>query len=297
MTVADRRAARPEPPPEAPATAQAASATLSGARIQPRLGLDLATLLGLVAGFAVIAAAMILGGSVRAFVDPPSLLIVFGGTAAVTMISFSLPDLAAARRMVPRTLVAARRSPRRAARQMLLLAEAARKTGIDTLKSLLPELRGEPFLYRGVALITEGLAAEEIERVLTAEAEAEMAGQAKAIAVLRRAAEVAPAMGLIGTLVGLVQMLGHLDDPAAIGPGMALALLTTFYGAVLGNMVLTPLAGKLEAIADSEVLVKNLYLIGSGSIARQENPRRLEMLLNTALPPGSRIRHFDRQPA
>jgi chemotaxis protein MotA len=113
-------------------------------------------------------------------------------------------------------------------------------------------------------------------------------------AVLRRAAEVAPAMGLIATLVGLVQMLGSLNNPAAIGPGMAVALIATFYGAVLGNMILTPLAGKLETNAEQDGLIRTLYLIASVSIARQENPRRLEMLLNAVLPPGSRVTYFDR---
>jgi chemotaxis protein MotA len=113
--------------------------------------------------------------------------------------------------------------------------------------------------------------------------------------VLRRASEVAPAMGLIGTLVGLVQMLGSLSDPSAIGPAMALALLTTFYGAVLGNVVLSPLAAKVERAAEEDALVKTLYTIGAVSIARQENPRRLEMLLNAVLPPGKRIQYFDRE--
>jgi len=111
--------------------------------------------------------------------------------------------------------------------------------------------------------------------------------------ILRRAAEVAPAMGLIGTLVGLVQMLGNLDDPSAIGPAMAVALLTTFYGAVLGNMVFAPLASKLERKSDEEALLNEIYLLGITSIARQESPRRLEVLLNTILPPANRISYFD----
>ena len=101
-------------------------------------------------------------------------------------------------------------------------------------------------------------------------------------------------MGLIGTLVGLVQMLGALNNPAAIGPAMAVALLATLYGAVLGNMILTPLAGKIESVAEQDSLIHTLYLTGSLSIARQENPRRLEMLLNSVLPQGSRVQYFDR---
>ena len=100
-------------------------------------------------------------------------------------------------------------------------------------------------------------------------------------------------MGLIGTLVGLVQMLGGLDNPSTIGPAMAVALLTTFYGAVLAYMVFNPLAAKLERRAEHERLLGTLYLMGVTSIARKENPRRLEMALNTALPPAIRVRNFN----
>ena len=115
----------------------------------------------------------------------------------------------------------------------------------------------------------------------------------RAASIIRRGSEVAPAMGLIGTLVGLVQMLAQLDDPSSIGPAMAVALLTTFYGAILGTIVLGPLSGKLERNSNSEAMIKNLVLTAMGSIARQENPRRLEMLLNSELPPDKRIRFFD----
>jgi chemotaxis protein MotA len=100
-------------------------------------------------------------------------------------------------------------------------------------------------------------------------------------------------MGLIGTLVGLVQMLSRLDEPSTIGPSMAVALLTTFYGAVLANLVFSPLASKLERNSREEALVDQIYLMGALSIGRQENPRRLEMLLNSLLPPDQRIKYFD----
>jgi len=100
-------------------------------------------------------------------------------------------------------------------------------------------------------------------------------------------------MGLIGTLIGLVQMLGNLDDPSTIGPAMAVALLTTFYGAVLANMVFSPMASKLERNSTEEAMVNTVYMMGAASIGRQENPRRLEMLLNSILPPSKRVQYFD----
>ena len=102
-----------------------------------------------------------------------------------------------------------------------------------------------------------------------------------------------PAWGLLGTPGGLVPMRGQLDATSTIGPSMAVALLTTFYGAVLSNMVFSPLAAKLERNSDEEMLLNNIYVTGVTSIGRQENPRRLEMLVNTLLSPADRVQHFD----
>ncbi len=263
--------------------------------MRARSTVDLATLFGLAGAFGVVVVAMVGGGTPGAYLDLPAFLIVGGGTLTVTAVSFSARDLGLAWRTLPSALFRPGVHPRAVARQMLLLAEAARRTGADTLRELLPELRGEPFLYRCLDLVTEGRPADDIDAVLGCEAEAATAAQVRTAAVLRRAAEVAPAMGLIGTLVGLVQMLGSLNNPSAIGPAMAVALLTTFYGAVLGNMILTPLAGKLETNAEQDNLIRTLYLTGAISMARQENPRRLEMLLNAVLPVGSRVQYFDRE--
>ena len=282
------RAKAAQPQPAAPAAAPGRGVRLRG-------GLDVATLVGLAAAGAVILLAITTGGSARAFLDPPSLLIVLGGTLAVTTASFSLGDVAVAWRSAAAVLVHQTLDPKGVARQVILLAEAARRAGPETLRNVLPELRGEPFLHRSVTLITEGHPPDTIEQMLTGEVEATAGALGKSAGVLRRASEVAPAMGLIGTLVGLVQMLGSLSDPSAIGPAMALALLTTFYGAVLGNVVLSPLAAKVERSAEEDALVKTLFTIGAVSIARQENPRRLEMLLNAVLPPGKRIQYFDRE--
>ncbi len=268
------------------------SDTLTSAR--GRYFLDVATLLGLAGAFGVVALTMTGGAGPSAYLDVPAFVIVIGGTVTVTAISFSLRDLGVARRIIPSAVLRTAWSPKAVARQILLLAEAAHRAGPETLEALLPELRGEVFLSRCLTLITEGHPPEEIERVLGQEADALALARLRTAAILRRAAEVAPSMGLIGTLVGLVQMLGSLNNPAAIGPAMAVALLATLYGAVLGNMILTPLAGKIETVAEQDSLIHTLYLTGSVSIARQENPRRLEMLLNSVLPAGSRVQYFDR---
>ncbi|HEY0418022.1 MAG TPA: MotA/TolQ/ExbB proton channel family protein [Acetobacteraceae bacterium] len=258
-----------------------------------RRGPDGATLLGLGGSLALIATAMALGGSATAFFDLPAALIVLAGTVAVTTISFGLSDIAGLPAALLKAVLRQGHDPQAVARLLLAMAEMAREHGPATLARLLPDLRGDPFTQHAVSLLAEGLPAETIERMLGSEIEAQCARHAGAGAILRRGAEVAPAMGLIGTLVGLVQMLGGLDDPGTIGPSMAVALLTTFYGAVLGNVVLAPLAGKLDRRSGEETLVRTLVLIGAASAARQENPRRLEMLLNAVLPPAQRIRYFE----
>jgi chemotaxis protein MotA len=259
----------------------------------PPRSFDGATVFGLAGAFTLITVAIVLGGSWGAFVDVPALLIVLGGTTAVTTISFSLTDIRTTQRIVAKSLFKTTRDAGEAARNVISLAETARQRGTLTLQDHLAGLRHEPYLARGLTLVIDGTPGAEAERLMRKELHAIADRHAKGASVLRRAADVAPAMGLIGTLVGLVQMLGNLEDPAAIGPAMAVALLTTFYGAVLGNMILAPLAGKLERKSDDEALVNEVYLLGVSSIGRQESPRRLETLVNTILPPSKRVSFFD----
>ena len=255
--------------------------------------MDFATILGLISGFALLAMAILLGGTPGAFIDAPSVLIVFGGTFAVTAMSHSIKEIIRVPKVALQALLHNAYDASKAASQMLELAELARDKGVLALQNIQPHLVSLPFLYQGVTMVFDGSKSEEIERVMISKGQAIASRHAKAAGVLRKAAEVSPAMGLIGTLVGLVQMLGQLDDPSTIGPSMAVALLTTFYGAVLSNMVFSPLAAKLERNSDEEMLLNNIYVTGVTSIGRQENPRRLEMLVNSLLSPADRVQHFD----
>lgn len=255
--------------------------------------IDVATLGGVVGAFAVIAAAMILGGSPGSFVDIPAILIVLGGTFLVTTVSFTLDEVARAQSVMLRAVLYHAETPEDAARRVLHLAGLARQKGPLALEEGVRTLRPSRFLAQAAQLVADGLPADEIEQILSRERQATRERHARSGGVLRRAGEVAPAMGLIGTLVGLVQMLGNLEDPSSIGPSMAVALLTTFYGAILANMVFNPLASKLERNSDVEALVNKIYAMGALSISRQENPRRLEILINTLLSPARRVAHFD----
>lgn len=254
---------------------------------------DFATIVGLLAGFGLVATAIILGGSPSSFVDLRSILIVIGGTLAVTTICFSFREMGRTAIVIMKTIFYSKHEPVDAAVQVLQLSQVARRHGVLSLQDSLDEIHDQPFLRKGVAMVVDGTTGEEVEGIMRRDLEATVQRHEKSASVLRKAAEFSPAMGLIGTLIGLVQMLGNLDDPTTIGPSMAVALLTTFYGAVLANMVFMPLAAKLERNSRQEEMVNTVYLMGAASIGRQENPRRLEMLLNSIMPPSQRIQFFD----
>ena len=155
---------------------------------------------------------------------------------------------------------------------MLKIAERSRKDGLLAVERVLPQLRRDPFLKRALGMLVDGIAVTEVERMLEDERRATVQRRLDSAEILRRAADIAPAMGLIGTLVGLVQMLGQLNDPSAIGPAMAVALLTTFYGAVLGTMVLAPLAAKLERVSSDERDLLAIYAAGAAAIGPRPRP-------------------------
>ena len=253
---------------------------------------DVATVFGIVGAFALIITAIVLGGSPYAFIDIPSICIVIGGTLGITTACYSFRDLGIAFRIVMSTVFYHSRNPSSAALHVLQLAELSRRKGLLAMEPYVPRLMNEEMLHKGLKMLLDGSTGDEIERIMHGEIQAAMRRHVRTVNVLRKAAEVSPAMGLIGTLVGLVQMLGNLSDPSAIGPSMAVALLTTFYGAILANMVFSPLAAKLERNSSEEALINQIHVMAATSIGRHENPRRLEMLLNTSLPPDHRIEYF-----
>ena len=260
-------------------------------RIGRRWGLiDGATLFGIAGAFVLMALAIVLGGSVLAFLDFPSVLIVIGGTVLITTASYSWGDMLRAGQDLGQTIRHRTRSGPDAARDVLRLADFARRHGILTLQgNIVGALRDQPVLQNGLKLVIEGTPDTEVEVLLRRDIAAQQSRIDKSASVLRRAAEISPAMGLIGTLIGLVQMLSQLSNPSAIGPGMAVALLTTFYGAILSNMVFSPLASKMERNSAEDQLIQHIHLLGVLSICRKDSPRRLEMQVNSLLPADQRV--------
>lgn len=253
---------------------------------------DLSTILGIFLAILMVGVAIALGGSLRAFVDLPSVMIVVFGTLMLTSACYSFDEVTHALSLVAKTMVYSAENPSASAIQALKVAELARKKGVLGLQDDIGLTSHNPFFRRAVEMVIDGSTDEEVARLLVQEIHAMNDRHARSSSVLRKAAEISPAMGLIGTVIGLVQMLGNLSDPTKIGPAMAVALLTTLYGAVMSYMILSPLATKLERNSKQETIIMRIYLKASESIARKENPRRLELSLNSLLPPASRVKYF-----
>jgi len=253
---------------------------------------DLATLFGLIIGFAFVAMAIALGGSFSAFIDLPSIFIVIGGTFAVTTVCFTLQEIIKAQSTMLRALLFDIAVASDEAKRLLDIAQKARANGLLSIQSEVGNLQ-DPFLRRSFTLAVDGTNPETVDAYMRNITNSMIDRHSRGAAVLKKAAEIAPAMGLIGTLIGLVQMLGNLDQPDQIGPAMAIALLTTLYGAILANMVFMPLAAKLERNSLAEQRLHRLYHTSVMSVVRQENPRQLEVMLNAILPPAERVKVFD----
>lgn len=251
---------------------------------------DLSTLFGIIISISLIIISVALTGkSNTSYYDFSSSLIVFGGTAFVTIACFSGKDFIEAIKISGKTLFYSREDFRSAATDCIKAAEIAKKQGILGLQNHKDVYNKSPFFFKGVNFIIDAIPEEQVEKALENEIYAISSANKKTVDLLRKAADVAPAMGLIGTLIGLVQMLGNMNEPSKIGPSMAIAILTTLYGAVLSYMVLLPLATKLEKNSKEEFVLIKLYSETIISIARQESPRRLEMQLNAILQPKDKV--------
>lgn len=258
-----------------------------------RVTLDLATILGLLFGVGFIVLAITLGASNASFFNVPALSIVVFGTIAVTAISYTGSELASAWNILGKSMSRNVYKPKRFATSLLDIAVTAKKKGLLALSTLESEMAKEAFLEEAVQMAIDGGKPQDIDYILSQKIDSQLERHRRTAGITKRASEVAPAMGLIGTLVGLVQMLAELENPETIGPAMAIALLTTFYGAILGTVIMGPLAVKLDKNSHDEAMIKTLIRLTAVSIARQDNPRKLEMELNSALPPSDNVRYFD----
>ena len=260
--------------------------------VAPTTKVDYPTILGLIIAFSLIGAALIFGGSIAAFFNIPAAFIVIGGTIAVTSIAYRAEDLSKAWTILKASMFYKVREPSAVGKQLLDIAVLAKQKGVLSISQQETELQKDPYIAYAMSYVTDGFKTEDILQILTHDMDALIERHKTGASIIRRASEVAPAMGLIGTLVGLVQMLTQLNDPSSIGPAMAVALLTTFYGAILGTVILAPMAAKLERNASMDIMIKDLVISAAISIAKQESPRKLETVINAALPPDQKVIYF-----
>ncbi len=247
--------------------------------------MDLATLLGLVSGIGVILGAILVGGSLVLFVNVPSIIIVLGGTVAATLIKFPLSTFLGAFKVAMRAFSSKADNPNVLIKEALNLSQVARKSGLLALEN---EKIGNPFLKQGIQLAVDGNPPEFVRKALNQDIDLAIERHETGQQIFRAIGDTAPAMGMIGTLIGLVQMLSTMDDPKSIGPSMAIALLTTLYGAIIANAFALPIADKLALRSKEERLNKSLILETITAIQEGLNPRVMETLLKTYLPDSKR---------
>ncbi|MDO6705282.1 MULTISPECIES: flagellar motor protein PomA [unclassified Photobacterium] len=242
--------------------------------------MDLATLIGLVGAFAFVIMAMLLGGSLDIFFNIPSVLIVLGGTLFVVLMKFSLSQFFGAAKIATKAFMFKTDDPEDLIAKIVEMADAARKGGFLALEEM--EVNNS-FLRKGIDLLVDGHDADVVRSTLQKDIGLTNERHERGISIFSSLGDVAPAMGMIGTLVGLVAMLTNMDDPKSIGPAMAVALLTTLYGSILANMVAIPIADKLSLRKNEERLNRRLILDGVLAIQDGQNPRVIDGFLKNYL--------------
>jgi len=246
--------------------------------------MDLTTIIGLIAGASIIVLGIQQGGSVVTFFNLPSVLIVVGGTAAAVIVNYPINDLVGVISVVRKTIFSKTLPVTETIATLVSFAERARREGILALERHMEEIDDE-FLAKGIQLAVDGTEPELMRNILTTELDYLEKRHANGQSIFATAGALAPAFGMIGTLIGLVLMLQTMQDPSTIGPKMAVALITTFYGAVLANLVFIPLTGKLKRRSDEEILIKEMMIEGILSIQSGDNPRIVEQKLISFISP------------
>ncbi|MDX1451204.1 MAG: flagellar motor protein PomA [Oleiphilaceae bacterium] len=247
--------------------------------------MDLATLIGMLGGFGIVIFAMVLGGSVGMFVDVPSILIVLVGSTLVCLMKHPIGQFLGAGKTVAKAFMFKLDSPEELIESVTELADAARKGGLLSLEG--KEIPNE-FLKKGIGLLIDGHDSDVVKTVLLKDKNMAVERHKTGAGVWQALGDIGPAMGMIGTLIGLVAMLSNMDDPKSIGPAMAVALLTTLYGAMLANMVAIPFADKLKIRMNEEDMIKSMAIDAVLAIQAGQNPRVIEGMLRTYLPEGKR---------
>ena len=248
--------------------------------------MDLATLIGLIGAFGIVMYAMMLGGDISLFVSVPSLLIVIVGSTFTVLIKFGLSQFLGTIKVIVKAFSFKIDSPQEVIEEVVELADIARKGGLLSLEG---REVSNSFLEGGIQLLVDGHDPDVVKTLLGKDLKQGVERHEWGRKVFECLGDVAPAMGMIGTLIGLVAMLANMNDPKTIGPSMAVALLTTLYGAMIATMFALPLADKLSLRCTEESRVKSLIIDALLAIQSGQNPRVIEAMLKTYLPESDRI--------
>lgn len=244
--------------------------------------LDLATVAGIIAGVGLLVGAIMMGGSLGMFINMPSILIVVGGTAAATLINFPMFEVLSVMRVMPRAFKASYTEPAQIMGQIIHLCGEAKKQGVLGLETHAKNINNR-FFQSAIGMVVDGLDPDHVTSTLRLKNMAIRERHRTGRMVLESAGTWAPAFGMIGTLIGLIQMMANMQDPSQIGPKMAVALLTTFYGAVLANLIFLPMAGKLKRLTEIEVVTNSIIIEGVVGIQTGAAPTVLEGRLKSYL--------------
>jgi chemotaxis protein MotA len=246
--------------------------------------MDLATFLGVIGGIAFIFYGISSGGSISAFINIPSIIITFGVAFMATITSFRLDQILSTFQVLKIAFFGKNPDYEKSIETLVELAEKARREGLLALDEEASQLEDE-FLRRGVQLVVDGVDPELVRNILETELSFVEERHKVGVGIFETITGFGPSFGLLGTVIGLIQMLRSLNDPSSIGPSMAVALVTTFYGAFLAYVVTGPIANKLKLKNADESLLKAIEIEGILSIQAGENPRILEQKLYAFLPP------------
>lgn len=248
-------------------------------------------MIGIIVCFGMIMFGIVSGddgvAAIGFFLDPPSALITFGGAVFATMASVSMPDFVGGLKSITLIFKSVNMNVPEMITKIIELSNVARKEGLLSLEEAAGGL-DDPFMKKGILLIVDGTDPELVRAILETEMDSIEERHKTRIGFWETLGSMGPAWGMIGTLVGLVIMLQHMEDPSSIGPSMAVALITTLYGSVLANWVCTPTANKLKADNALEIQAKGIMIEGLLSIQAGENPRVIEEKLKSFLPPKDR---------
>ena len=247
--------------------------------------MDLATLGGIFTGFALVIGAILMGPEPGGFIDIPSIMIVCGGSCAAILVTFPLEEVMQAVKAGIKAFISGRTDLADVVDVMVKIAEISRREGILALEKTQTE---NAILRKAIMLIADSADHDLIRSTVAIEISSMKKRHNIGISVFQKLGGMAPAFGMVGTLIGLVQMLANMADPANIGPAMAVALLTTLYGSILANLVFLPIAGKLKARSMQEELTLHIIFEGANSILENNNPRLVYEKLSSFLPPNGR---------